>query len=30
MESNPLRLPWVPLEAADKPEKKATMPVAVI
>ena len=29
MESSPPRLPLAPLEAADKPEKKATIPVAV-
>ena len=30
MASIPPRLPWAPLEAADKAEKKATIPVAVI
>jgi len=30
MESIPPRLPLAPLEAADKPEKRATIPVAVI
>ena len=30
MESSPPRLPWAPLEAADKREKNATIPVAVI
>jgi hypothetical protein len=30
MASIPPRLPWAPLEAADKREKKATIPVAVI
>lgn len=30
MESIPPRLPWAPLDAADNPENRATMPVAVI
>lgn len=30
MESIPPRLPWAPLEVADKPEEGATIPVAVI